>query len=201
MRSHQGRVWRNSLGLSLVLALGVVLAMPAPAAAQTERGNPHGEWRYQSADAWGTRFSPLTQIDGDNFEDLELQWVWRGDNFSPHPLYLSRSTPSYIDGLLYNGRRVPPHGRGDRPRDWRDALDVSRAQHATVGRVDAGQLRQGRRLLGDRWARHHLCDHTGVLPARAGCENRRASGGLRITRADPRFPAHGGRRPARGPRP
>ncbi len=101
MRSHQGRVWRNSLGLSLVLALGVVLAMPAPAAAQTERGNPHGEWRYQSADAWGTRFSPLTQIDGDNFEDLELQWVWRGDNFSPHPLYLSRSTPSYIDGLLY----------------------------------------------------------------------------------------------------
>ncbi len=74
--------------------------MTALAVAQ-ERGNPRGEWRYQSGDAWGTRYSPLDQINASNFEDLELQWVWRGDNFGPHPLYLSRSTPSYIDGILY----------------------------------------------------------------------------------------------------
>ena len=80
--------------------MGILLAVPALAFAQ-ERGNPEGEWRYQSGDAWGTRYSPLDQIDASNFEDLEVAWIWRGDNFSPHPLYLSRSTPSYIDGILY----------------------------------------------------------------------------------------------------
>ena len=62
MRADQRRVRRGRLGVCLTLALGVLLAMPAPVAAQTERGNPPGEWRYQSGDAWGTRYSPLTQI-------------------------------------------------------------------------------------------------------------------------------------------
>ena len=82
------------------LTLGILLAVPALAFAQ-ERGSPEGEWRYQSGDAWGTRYSPLDQIDASNFEDLGVAWIWRGDNFSPNPLYLSRSTPSYIDGILY----------------------------------------------------------------------------------------------------
>ena len=85
---------------ALCFTLGILLAVPALAFAQ-ERGNPEGEWRYQSGDAWGTRYSPLDQIDASNFEDLDVAWIWRGDNFSPHPLYLSRSTPSYIDGILY----------------------------------------------------------------------------------------------------
>ncbi len=93
--------WRRRparvLGVTLVLA---VLLAVAGVAAQ-ERGNPPGEWRFQSGDAWGTRFSPIDQIDGGNFEDLEVAWVWRGDNFSPHTNYSSRSTPSYIDGVLY----------------------------------------------------------------------------------------------------
>lgn len=91
---------RRTLDLCFSLALGVLLAVPAVAIAQ-DRGSPAGEWRYQSGDAWGTRYSPLNQVDASNFEDLEIQWVWRGDNFGPHPLYLSRSTPSYIDGTLY----------------------------------------------------------------------------------------------------
>ena len=85
---------------ALCFTLGILLAVPGLAFAQ-ERGNPHGEWRYQSGDAWGTRYSPLDQIDASNFEDLEVAWVWRGDNFGPHTLYLPRSTPSYIDGRLY----------------------------------------------------------------------------------------------------
>ena len=101
MTAVQHRIRRGWLAPCLALALGSLLVLPAPADAQTERGNPYGEWRYQSGDAWGTRYSPLDQIDGDNFEDLEVAWVWRGDNFGPHPLYLSRSTPSYIDGILY----------------------------------------------------------------------------------------------------
>ena len=100
MRTVPRRLRQGTLELSFTLALGVLLAVPAVAIAQ-DRGSPEGEWRYQSGDAWGTRYSPLDQVDASNFEDLEIQWIWRGDNFSPHPLYLSRSTPSYIDGVLY----------------------------------------------------------------------------------------------------
>ena len=100
MRTIPRRLRQRTLELCFTLALGVLLAVPALTIAQ-DRGSPEGEWRYQSGDAWGTRYSPLDQVDASNFEDLELQWVWRGDNFSPHPLYLSRSTPSFIDGILY----------------------------------------------------------------------------------------------------
>ena len=100
MRTVPSRLRRRTLEVSLTLALGVLVAVPAVAIAQ-DRGSPEGEWRYQSGDAWGTRYSSLDQVDASNFEDLEIQWVWRGDNFSPHPLYVSRSTPSYIDGVLY----------------------------------------------------------------------------------------------------
>ena len=91
---------RGLQGLVLLLTLGVFLALPTLAMAQ-DRGTPEGEWRYQSGDAWGTRYSVLDQIDAENFEDLELAWVWRGDNYGPHPTYVSRSTPSYINGVLY----------------------------------------------------------------------------------------------------
>ena len=58
------------------------VAFPGPASAQ-DRGTPFGEWRYWGADAWSTRYSPLDQIDADNFDDLEQAWLWRGDNFGP----------------------------------------------------------------------------------------------------------------------
>ncbi len=89
---------RRTVGVALALA--VLMALPALAVAQ-ERNNPYGEWRYQSADAWGTRYSPVDQITAENFEDLEIAWLWRGDNFGPMPSTASRSTPSYIDGVLY----------------------------------------------------------------------------------------------------
>ena len=103
MRRNRTSGWRTAGSLGL-LAFVAGVAVPTPVTAQEPepaRGNPYGEWRYQSGDPWGTRYSPLDQIDADNFEDLEVAWVWRGDNFGPHPLYLSRSTPSYIDGILY----------------------------------------------------------------------------------------------------
>jgi quinoprotein glucose dehydrogenase len=83
--------------LLLLLILGLAVA---PIFGQN-RGSPPGEWRYQSGDAWGTRYSPLDQINGQNFEDLEIAWIWRGDNYSPASYALSKSTPSYINGILY----------------------------------------------------------------------------------------------------
>ena len=99
-----------------------------------------------------------------------------------------------------HGGRLPAHDRGHRPRDRRDALDVPRAQHSALGRVDARELRQGSRLRRDRRARRHLHHHAGLLPARARREDRRAPRGLRQAGRDRGLPGDRRRRPARGPR-
>ena len=100
MTSSTGTFRRNAWAACIGVGLGLLLIWPGTVPAQ-DRGNPDGEWRYQSADAWGTRYSPLDQIDASNFEDLEVAWIWRTDNFGPRVDYLSRSTPSYVNGKLY----------------------------------------------------------------------------------------------------
>jgi quinoprotein glucose dehydrogenase len=62
---------------------------------------PRGEWRYIGGDAWHTRYLPLDQINTTNFENLQIAWVWRGDNFGPALDYVFRSIPIYVDGILY----------------------------------------------------------------------------------------------------
>ena len=39
-------------------------------------GTVNGEWRVYGADKAGTKYSPLAQIDAQNFERLELAWRW-----------------------------------------------------------------------------------------------------------------------------
>ena len=97
--STQSRGLRShSYGVAFVL--GLLLVAPTLGFGQ-ERQNPYGEWRYQSADAYGTRYTPVDQIDASNFADLEVAWEWRADNFGPLVDQQFKSTPSYIDGLLY----------------------------------------------------------------------------------------------------
>ena len=86
---------------SHLILVPVLLVSLSSAAAAQERQNPHGEWRYQSADAWGTRYSPVDQINAENFNELEVAWVWRADNFGPGVDPQMKSTPTYIDGILY----------------------------------------------------------------------------------------------------
>lgn len=62
---------------------------------------PNEEWRYIGGNASHTRYSALNQINEENFDQLEVAWVWRGDNFGPSALGVSRATPIYVDGVLY----------------------------------------------------------------------------------------------------
>ncbi len=48
----------------------------------------NGEWRSYAGDIRGTKYSPLDQIDGSNFSDLEVAWEWLSVDNS-----VSRSTP------------------------------------------------------------------------------------------------------------
>ena len=81
----------TAVSLMLFLGAGSVVAAQEPY-------NPRGEWRYWGGGPWTTRYSPLDEINADNFEDLEVAWLWRGDNFGPSPDYVFRSTPIYVDG-------------------------------------------------------------------------------------------------------
>jgi quinoprotein glucose dehydrogenase len=87
--------------LGIALAITVVVMTPSAGSGQRLTGTENGEWRYLGGDAGHTRSSPLNQINGDNFADLEVAWLWRGDNFGPNVDYFNRSTPIFVDGVLY----------------------------------------------------------------------------------------------------
>ena len=63
------------------------------------RGNAPGEWRFWGADAWSTRYSPLTQIDASNFASLQVAWRWSASQFGEDEYY--RTTPLYANGRLF----------------------------------------------------------------------------------------------------
>ena len=86
--------------LLALAAITLVITAGTPFA-QRLSGTENGEWRYLGGDAGHTRSSPLNQINGTNFSNLEVQWIWRSDNFGPNLDYFSRSTPIYVDGILY----------------------------------------------------------------------------------------------------
>ena len=77
-----------------------VVLVPTQSVAQ-RRTSPDSEWRYIGGDAGHTRYSALDQVTASNFEELEVGWVWRGNNYGPSALGVSRSTPIYADGVLY----------------------------------------------------------------------------------------------------
>ena len=100
-------------------------------------------------------------------------------------------------------RRHPVHGGGAAPhrgrhrsRDRRDDLDLPRAQHDALGAVDAPELRQGRGVRRNRWPGRHLLHLPGILPARAGREDRPAPGRVRRAGADRGLPRDRRRRSA-----
>jgi glucose dehydrogenase len=91
------------------LPLALLLAVCATSASAQLTGLENGEWHYLGGDAGHTRSNAgLTQITAENFGDLEVAWVFRGDNYGPIAEITARSTPVYADGVLYTvfgGRR------------------------------------------------------------------------------------------------
>jgi len=94
----------SSIKVQRILAFffsSIALFFASQTMAQGLTGTENGEWRYLGGDAGNTRYSPLNQINATNFSDLEQAWIWRSDNFGPNLDYFSRSTPTYVDGMLY----------------------------------------------------------------------------------------------------
>jgi quinoprotein glucose dehydrogenase len=60
-----------------------------------------GDWPMYNADLRGTRYSPLDQINGDNFKKLELAWHFKTDNLGSRPEFKLEGTPLVVKGILY----------------------------------------------------------------------------------------------------
>ena len=92
---------KRSLFSCAVLALTALIGAGSVGSAQ-QAAPESGEWRYLGGDAGSTRSAPLLkQIDASNFADLEVAWIWRGNNFGAGVEYTARATPVFVDGALY----------------------------------------------------------------------------------------------------
>lgn len=80
----------------------VPVALVLAQASFAQQGALDGEWPSYGGDLGHTRYSPLNQIDADNFNSLELAWEFKTDNLGPSPEYRFQSTPLMIDGVLYS---------------------------------------------------------------------------------------------------
>ncbi|MDP6582954.1 MAG: hypothetical protein QF681_20110, partial [Vicinamibacterales bacterium] len=94
-------------GCTALVALAV-----APAGAAGQQGADGGEWRSYAGDAGSTKYSPLDQIDAENFGDLRMAWRWQTADASldmeaireqvPRIQYrMFQASPLMVDGVLY----------------------------------------------------------------------------------------------------
>jgi quinoprotein glucose dehydrogenase len=83
------------------LCAGLVLARTAPAV-HGQTGAQKGEWPKYGADAGNTRYSPLDQITGANFGNLEIAWRFKTDHLGPRPEFNLESTPLMVGGRVFS---------------------------------------------------------------------------------------------------
>ena len=130
------RSCRITLRLTLFLVL-VASAVGLPA----QEVAPDVEWPTYGGDLASTRYSPLDQINADNFNELEVAWRFKTDSFGPRPEYNLQSTPLMVNRVLYStvgSRRAVV------------ALDAITGEILWMHRLDEGERGEGapRRLSG-----------------------------------------------------
>ena len=80
-------------------AAAAVLVLVAAALAQTPPAPV--EWKTYGADLASTRYSPLDQINKDNFTKLKIAWRLSTNSFGPRPDSLYSATPLFVRNVLY----------------------------------------------------------------------------------------------------
>src|SRR6185436_19537825 len=61
----------------------------------------NGEWTHYTADARGSKYSPLDQINASNFGKLEVAWRFKTDNLGTRPEFKLEGTPLMVKGVIY----------------------------------------------------------------------------------------------------
>jgi quinoprotein glucose dehydrogenase len=93
------RMMRRILPIAAVVCLA---AWQATLLGQDMIHNKPGEWTTYGGDLASTRYSPLDQINKDNFGTLEVAWRFKTDSLGPRPEFNFQSTPLMADGIVYS---------------------------------------------------------------------------------------------------
>jgi quinoprotein glucose dehydrogenase len=89
---------RRLLLLSLAVLSVVLVATHARLAGQAGATT---EWRSWGNDLANTKYSPLDQINKDNFSKLEVAWRFKTDALGPRPEFNYETTPLMAKGVVY----------------------------------------------------------------------------------------------------
>src|SRR4051812_10052172 len=93
--SNMKRSVFGAAAVSAVVLTGATIKLVGQTAA------PNREWRTYAADLANTHYSPLDQINKDNFGKLEVAWRFKADALGPRPEYNWESTPLMANGMIY----------------------------------------------------------------------------------------------------
>jgi quinoprotein glucose dehydrogenase len=85
-----------ALGACALLNLPSALAQPLATA-----GELQNQWPTYGGNLASQRYSPLEQINADNFKDLQLAWRLNTNFLGPRPDTLYSATPLYVNNTLY----------------------------------------------------------------------------------------------------
>ncbi|MFN8061154.1 MAG: PQQ-binding-like beta-propeller repeat protein [Vicinamibacterales bacterium] len=92
---------RRTVPALAVLAAGLVLTAVGVGGQGGQPSTTKGDWPLYTADLKGSKYSPLDQINGKNFKDLEVAWRFKTDNLGTRPEYKLEGTPLAVNGVLY----------------------------------------------------------------------------------------------------
>jgi len=92
---------RHSESLWKLLLCTVASAVLLPTTGSAQFRPKDTEWPSYAADLAGSRYRSLDQINASNFNDLEIAWRIKTDNFGDRPEYKLEGTPLMINGVLY----------------------------------------------------------------------------------------------------
>src|SRR5207247_4117886 len=92
---------RHSESLWKLLLCTVASAVLLPTTGSAQFRPKDTEWSSYAADLAGSRYRPLDQINASNFNDLEIAWRIKTDNFGDRPEYKLEGTPLMVNGGLY----------------------------------------------------------------------------------------------------
>lgn len=85
----------------LAVAAAVVARLAGQTPAPSIPSTATGDWPHYNGDIKGTRYSPLAQVNANNFNKLEVAWRLKTDNFGPRLEYKLEGTPLVVRGTLY----------------------------------------------------------------------------------------------------
>ena len=92
----------RTLGRQMLAAGTLLVALGwTSVAVWGQAGARNGEWRSYGGDQGHTKYSPLDQINGENFKTLEVAWRFKTDHLGPRPEFQFEGTPLMIGGVLY----------------------------------------------------------------------------------------------------